>query len=322
MPGSPSPHAPAHPVLTFGSAAAAGAGAGGAGGAGGSCLAGTSAAGACGEPRTRGEHGAGAWPRGGGRGAYLKPCRWDAGPGGGCGCDGGGGAGAAPKKARKPPAGDIICPTLPCSSLGLTEGSGLPTRPETRANWLGDIRPAWRSGGSTNQPGGETARAGWPWPAQGWLLWSCEEEDRTPAGGAERGNEQGDTWAPPSSCALCRWVRTGETLWGNGWPSREEFWGEKKGAGPPVTALAQRHSQGARNGHGEERGASQYRYVAELVGGHPLAVGSGVALLHAGPDVDWLRAQDLGTGRRRASAAGSSHSSPQPPPAPRAVPAG
>lgn len=143
-------------------------------------------------------------PGGKGHGAYLKPCRWDAGPGGGCGCDGGGGAGAAPKKARKPPAGDIICPTLPCSSLGLTEGSGLPTRPETRANWLGDIRPAWRGGGSVNQPQGGKERAGG-------------------LGQHGAGSWQGNTWAPPSSCALCRWLRTGETLWGNGWPSREEF---------------------------------------------------------------------------------------------------
>lgn len=35
------------------------------------CPAGTSAAGACGEPRARGEHGAGAWPRG--KGARRLP---------------------------------------------------------------------------------------------------------------------------------------------------------------------------------------------------------------------------------------------------------
>lgn len=34
---------------------------------------------------------------------------------------------------------------------------------------------------------------------------------------------QGFTCAPPSSCARCRWVKTGETLVGNGWPSNEEF---------------------------------------------------------------------------------------------------
>lgn len=83
----------------------------------------------------------------GGKNTHLRLCRWGPGPGGGCE---GGGAGGAPKKARKPLAGDIICPTLPWSNLGLTEGRGLPTRPETRANWLGDIRPAW--GGTEGTP--------------------------------------------------------------------------------------------------------------------------------------------------------------------------
>lgn len=41
-----------------------------------------------------------------------------------------------------------------------------------------------------------------------------------------------------------------------------------------------------------------YRYVAELVGGHPLAVGSRVALLHGSSDVDRLRTQDLGGGKQ------------------------
>lgn len=93
-------------------------------------------------------------------GTYLRFCRWDPGPGGCCGCEGGG-AGGAPKKARNPLAGDIICPTLPWSSLGLTEGRGLPTRPETRANWLGDIRPAWQSReGTQSQPEGRLGGKG------------------------------------------------------------------------------------------------------------------------------------------------------------------
>lgn len=144
-------------ALTSGSAAAAGAGAGGAGGANGSCPAGTSGAAAWGEQeslRDGCKERAGCWERDRDS-TDLRFCRWDPGPGG-CGSCEEGGAGGAPKKARNPPAGDIICPTLPWSSLGFTEGSGLPTSPDTRANWLGDIRPAWRGTEDTwSQPGGK-----------------------------------------------------------------------------------------------------------------------------------------------------------------------
>lgn len=101
----------------------------------------------------------GCWDR---DGTDLRLCRWDPGPGG-CGSCEGGGAGGAPKKARNPPAGDIICPTLPCSSLGFTEGSGLPTSPDTRANWLGDIRPACRGGQRGHLESARQAKdLGWP----------------------------------------------------------------------------------------------------------------------------------------------------------------
>ena len=36
------------------------------------------------------------------------------------------------------------------------------------------------------------------------------------------------TCAPPRSCALWRGLRTGGTLGGKGWPSREEFWKKEK----------------------------------------------------------------------------------------------
>lgn len=145
-------------ALTFGSAAAAGAGAGGAGGAGGWYPAGTSGVGAWrrvgNSQEVAPEHGTVAKEK---DCTYLRLCRWEAGPGGCCGCEG---AGGAPKKARNPLAGDIICPTLPCSSLGLTEGRGLPTSPETRANWLGDMRPAWQGReDSCSQAGGDRRMA-------------------------------------------------------------------------------------------------------------------------------------------------------------------
>lgn len=49
--------------------------------------------------------------------------------------------------------------------------------------------------------------------------------------------------------------------------------------------------------HKEDCGVSGYRYVAELVWGHPVAVGRGITLLHGRSDVDGLWAQDLGGGK-------------------------
>lgn len=60
-------------------------------------------------------------------------------------------------------------------------------------------------------------------------------------------------------------------------------------------------------GRGVERAG--YRYIAELVGGHPLSIGSGVALLQGRSDVDRLRTQDLGQDGSRMSL-GSSRSPP------------
>lgn len=48
--------------------------------------------------------------------------------------------------------------------------------------------------------------------------------------------------------------------------------------GPPSNGVSKRGAEGA-----------GYRYIAELVGGHPLAVGSRVALLHGSSDMDRLR---------------------------------
>ena len=258
---------------------------------------------------------------------YLRLCRWDPGPGGGCE---GGGAGGAPKKARNPLAGDIICPTLPCSSLGLTEGRGLPTRPETRANWLGDIRPAWQGRErARSQPGEDLGAKGKAQPGRRRLgrsgtapqsqLPQPRQEKRGPRGQGSAGRERRRLYL--GSSQQLRSLQVGEDR-GDAVGERVAQEGrileKQKGRGTPVSqeqATAQDEAPGkAPRGVGglgrisQRRGprylrprgggaeGAGYRYVAELVGGHPLAVGSRVALLHGSSDVDRLRTEDLGGG--------------------------
>lgn len=109
--------------------------------------------------------------------------------------------------------GAIICPTLPCSSLGLTEGSGLPTRPETRANWLGEIRPACGAEGARVRRGpSERCGAG---GAQSPGLYLCSSQQLRPLQVGENGRDTGGEWVAQQGRVLR----------------------ENKGAEPPVMVL-------------------------------------------------------------------------------------
>lgn len=157
-------------------------------------------------------------------------------------------SGGSPKEGTKPTGRRHHLPDSALEQLRIDGGKRAPDQARDPGKLAGG-----HSAGLAEQRGCSESVGGEIWgqrerPSQGGCVWDGQKEPcrassrshaekcRTlPMMGARKakeGSKGGFTWAPPSSCALCRWVRTGETLWGNGWPKREEFWGKRREEAP------------------------------------------------------------------------------------------
>lgn len=157
-------------------------------------------------------------------------------------------SGGSPEEGTKPAGRRHHLPDSALEQLGIDGGKRAPNQARDPGKLAGG-----HSAGLAEQTRHPESVGGEIWrqrerPSQGGCIWDSQKEPcrasshshvekcgTLPMMGARKaqeGSEGGFTWAPPSSCALCRWVRTGETLWGNGWPKREEFWGKRREEAP------------------------------------------------------------------------------------------